>query len=81
MHLSGQNVRGFDPIDGDNTPLHIAAANGHVELVRYLVDHAEVKPCMMSPVVMCPVFLVARSAFQGESSDITKNDVILLHSV
>jgi ankyrin repeat protein len=42
MHLAGQNVRGFDPVDGDKTPLHIAAANGHVELVRYLVDHAEV---------------------------------------
>ena len=46
MHLAGQNVRGVDPVDGDKTPLHIAAANGHVELVRYLVDHAEVNSQM-----------------------------------
>lgn len=38
---------GYD-IVGDRTPIHIAAANGSMEIVRYLIDHADIDPEMPS---------------------------------
>ena len=47
LHLQGHDVGGFDVV-GDKTPIHIAAANGSMEIVRYLIDHADVDPEVLS---------------------------------
>lgn len=59
MHLSGENVQGYDP-QGDYTALHISAANGHLELVRYLVDHAEVSRLVCTRQQICAACVCVR---------------------